>query len=42
MLRDGKDKTASELGGWDDIGLLMKTYAHAIRDARQTNEIFYT
>jgi hypothetical protein len=37
-----RTKTASELGGWDDIGLLMKTYAHAIRDARQTDEIFYT
>jgi integrase len=28
MLRDGVDpKTAASLGGWDDIGLFMKTYA---------------
>lgn len=43
MLRDGVDpKTASELGGWDDIGLFMETYAHAIRDARLTESIFDT
>src|SRR5262245_9796220 len=28
MLRDGTDaKRAAWLGGWDDIGLFMKTYA---------------
>lgn len=43
MLRDGVDpKTASELGGWDDIGLFMETYAHAIRDAKLTDGLFGT
>lgn len=43
MLRDGKDpKTAAWLGGWDDIGLFMKTYAHAIQDPTLTEDIFDT
>lgn len=41
MLQDGTDpKTAAWLGGWDDIGLFMRTYAHAIQDVRQTDKIF--
>jgi integrase len=35
-------KTASELGGWDDITLFMRTYAHAIKDATLTETIFDT
>lgn len=35
-------KTASELGGWDDITLFMRTYAHAIKDATLTESIFDT
>ena len=43
MLRDGTDpKTAAWLGGWDDIGLFMKTYAHAIQDPTLTEGIFGT
>jgi len=43
MLRDGTDaKTAARLGGWDDIGLFMKTYAHAIQDPTLTEGIFDT
>lgn len=43
MLRDGVDpKTAAELGGWDDIGLFMKTYAHAMRDPTLTEGLFGT
>lgn len=41
MLRSGVDpKTASELGGWKDISLFMRTYAHAIRDAKLTDRLF--
>src|SRR5262245_36569690 len=41
MLRDGTDaKTAAWLGGWDDIGLFMKTYAHAMKDPTLTEGIF--
>ena len=41
MLRDRVDpKTAAWLGGWDDIGLFMKTYAHAIQDATLTDGLF--
>lgn len=43
MLRDGIDpKTASDLGGWADIGTFMKTYAHAMRDPRLTDQLFGT
>jgi integrase len=43
MLRDGIDpKTAAWLGGWDDVGLFMKTYAHAIQDPSLTEGIFDT
>lgn len=35
-------KTAAELGGWDDITLFMRTYAHAIQDSTLTEEIFDT
>ena len=43
MLRDGVDaKTASTLGGWADIGLFMKTYAHAMRDHTITEGLFGT
>jgi integrase len=43
MLRDGIDpKTAAALGGWDDIGLFMTTYAHAIQDATLTERLFGT
>jgi integrase len=41
MLRDHVDpKTAARLGGWDDIGLFMKTYAHAMEDTKITDGIF--
>jgi hypothetical protein len=33
-------KTAAWLGGWDDITLFMRTYAHAIQDATLTEDIF--
>jgi integrase len=43
MLREGIDpKTAAKLGGWDDIGLFMKTYAHAMQDATLTDKLFDT
>jgi integrase len=43
MLRDGTDaKTAAWLGGWDDIGLFMKTYAHAMKDVTLTEKLFDT
>ena len=44
MLRDKRidPKTAAWLGGWDDITLFMKTYAHAIKDATLTDDIFDT
>jgi integrase len=43
LLRKGIDaKTAAAAGGWDDIGLFMETYAHAIRDARLTDRLFDT
>jgi integrase len=43
MLRDGIDpKTAAWLGGWDDIGLFMKTYAHAMKDHTLTEGLFGT
>lgn len=35
-------KTAATLGGWDDITLFMRTYAHAIQDATLTETIFDT
>jgi hypothetical protein len=40
MLRTHDPKTAAWLGGWDDITLFMKTYAHAIKDATLTEGIF--
>lgn len=43
MLRDRVDaKTAATLGGWDDIALFMKTYAHAMRDHTITEGLFGT
>lgn len=43
MLRDKVDpKTAASLGGWADIGLFMKTYAHAMEDATLTEGLFDT
>lgn len=43
MLRDRIDpKTAASLGGWADIGLFMKTYAHAMQDATLTDGLFDT
>ncbi len=42
MLRTHDPKTAAWLGGWDDITLFMKTYAHAIQDATLTEKIFDT
>lgn len=43
MLRDKVDpKTAASLGGWADIGLFMKTYAHAMEDATLTEGLFGT
>ena len=41
MLRKGVDpKTAASLGGWDDIGLFMETYAHAMQDKTLTDKLF--
>jgi hypothetical protein len=41
MLRKGIDpKTAASLGGWEDIGLFMETYAHAMRDKTLTDKLF--
>ncbi len=43
MLRDGVDpKTAAGLGGWDDIGLFMNVYAHAMPSRSLTEAIFDT
>jgi len=43
MLRKGVDpKTAAALGGWDDIGLFMRVYAHASKDATLTDGLFDT
>jgi integrase len=43
MLHDGVDpKTAASLGGWDDIGLFMETYAHAMQDKTLTDKLFDT
>lgn len=43
MLRDKVDpKTAAKLGGWADIALFMKTYAHAMEDATLTEGLFST
>ena len=43
MLHDGVDpKTAATLGGWDDIGLFMETYAHAMQDKTLTDKLFDT
>jgi integrase len=43
MLHDGIDpKTAASLGGWDDIGLFMETYAHAMQDRTLTDKLFDT
>jgi site-specific recombinase XerD len=41
MLRNGIDaKTAAEIGGWNDIALFMKTYAHAMTDPTLTRRGF--
>jgi hypothetical protein len=43
MLRKGIDaKTAAEKGGWDDMALFMKTYAHAMTDPTLTDVLFDT
>lgn len=43
MLRDGTDpKTAAWLGGWEDIGLFMETYAHAMQEPTLTDGLFGT
>lgn len=43
MLRDGIDpKTAATLGGWKDVALFFNTYAHAMKEAKLTEEIFRT
>jgi hypothetical protein len=40
MLRNGIDaKTAAEKGGWHDIALFMKTYAHAMTDPTLTDGV---
>jgi integrase len=42
-MRKGVDpKTAAARGGWDDIGLFMKTYAQAMEDATITDKLFDT
>lgn len=43
MLRDGVDpKTAADLGGWDSVTLFIETYAHAMKKARLTDNLFGT
>ena len=43
LLRDNIDpKTAAGLGGWDSVSLFLETYAHAMKNARLTDEIFRT
>jgi integrase len=43
LLRDGIDpKTAAELGGWDSVSLFIETYAHAMKNARLTDNLFDT
>jgi integrase len=43
MLRDKIDaKTAATLGGWADVGLFMKTYAHAMQKPDLTEGLFDT
>jgi len=43
MLRDGVDpKTAAGLGGWKDVALFFNTYAHAMKEAQLTEQIFST
>lgn len=42
-LRDNIDpKTAAWLGGWDSVSLFLETYAHAMKNARLTDDIFRT
>jgi integrase len=43
LLRDNIDpKTAAGLGGWDSVSLFLETYAHAMKNARLTDDIFRT
>ncbi len=43
MLRAGYDvKTVAEMGGWKDAGIVLKHYAHAIKDRTITDAIFDT
>lgn len=43
MLRAGNDvKTVAELGGWRDAGVLLRTYAHAIKARHQNAVLFDT
>ncbi len=43
MLQAGFDvKTVAERGGWKDPSVVLKTYAHAIKDKTVTNAIFDT
>lgn len=43
LLRRGVDvKTVAELGGWKDAALVLKTYAHAMRDPRITDRLTRT
>lgn len=43
MLRAGWDvKTVAEMGGWKDAGIVLKHYAHAIKDRTITDAIFAT
>ncbi|WP_265502207.1 tyrosine-type recombinase/integrase [Paracoccus beibuensis] len=43
MLHAGFDvKTVAEMGGWMDAGIVLKHYAHAIKDRTVTDAIFAT
>lgn len=43
MLQSGYDaKTVADAGGWRDVGVLMKTYAHALKDKTVTEALFDT
>lgn len=43
MLRRGVDvQTVAEMGGWADVAILVRTYAHAMKDRTVTNVLFDT
>ncbi|MEM7425283.1 MAG: site-specific integrase [Pseudomonadota bacterium] len=41
LLRAGRDPvTVAELGGWQDVSLVVRTYGHAMKDRTITEDIF--